>query len=242
LEETLKNSKSTLARMHALCVLDGLELLDETTERKALNDPDGAVRQQAVRLAVKIFYRQGSHSKPWRELIRLADDSDILVRYQLAFALGDFHHLDAINALEKIIRRDSGDRWMRAAVLSSLANGAGEMFRQLAGAASGRDSPGGQEFLVQLVGMIRAKNEAAEVNAVVTFLEKSADSSVAFPLTRALGDGLRNAGSSLTRVGSTGRLKPVVVRAKTTAKDPKIPERTRVQAIQLLALSSFAEA
>ena len=242
LEATLKNSRSALARMHALYVLDGLGRLDEKTERKALKDPEGIVRQHAARLAEKIFFLQGSYGKPWKELTGLANDPDVLVRYQLAFALGDFHHPDVIQALGKIIRRDAADRWARAAVLSSVKDVAGGLFEQLAAGASFRDSAGGQEFLRQLVEVIGAKNDPGEVKAVLSFLRQSADSGVAFLLTRALGDGLRNAGNSLARVDSNGELKPIFTRAKATATDATVSVQTRVQAVQLLALSSFTQA
>src|SRR5207253_7036015 len=79
LKESLRNSRSALARMHSLYVLHGLGKLDEATERKALQDRDSIVRQHAVRLTATI---SGSSGQPWKELTRLEHDPDIQVRYQ----------------------------------------------------------------------------------------------------------------------------------------------------------------
>src|SRR5438046_7559414 len=141
--------------------------------------------------------------------------------------------------LAAIIRHDASARWERASVLNGLQDGAGDMFEQLAADSHCLDSAGGQEFLRQLAGVIGAKNDSGEVNTVLDYLQRNVDSGVAFLLTRALGDGLRNAGTSLARADSEGKLKPTFVRAKAMASDAKVSQQIRVQAIQLLAMSSF---
>jgi putative membrane-bound dehydrogenase-like protein len=239
LENLLKHSPSPLARMQALCVLNGMGQLDETTARQALKDPDGLVRENAVRLAGNVFF--SSYRKPWNELARLADDPEPRVRYQLAFALGEFLPATRLKTLARIIRRDAGDRWMRAAVLNSLKDGAGEIFRTLSVDSQFRNSKGG-EFLSQLVELIGTKNDSSEVKAVLDYLEKNAAADIAFLLTRALGAGLQHTGHSLGRVDSEGKLRRIFARAKATASDGAVSEQTRVQAIRLLAMSSFDEA
>ena len=239
LKESLRNSRSALARMHSLYVLHGLGKLDEATERKALQDRDSIVRQHAVRLTATI---SGSSGQPWKELTRLEHDPDIQVRYQLAFTLGDFRHPDATKALARIVRRDIGDRWMRAAVLSSLKEGAADLFEQLAADAPFRDSADGREFFGQLAGLIGAKNDPGEVQTVLHFLQKNADSDVAFVLARGLGEGLRNAGASLPRADPAQALEPIFARAIAILNDATVSRQTRIQAIQFLALSSLAEA
>ncbi len=56
-------------------------------------------------------------------------DPSTRVRYQLAFTLGVVRNLSCIEALAAIARRDASDSWVRASVLSSRAEGTGEMFR-----------------------------------------------------------------------------------------------------------------
>ena len=116
------------------------------------------------------------------------------------------------------------------------------VFHQLMAHARFRVSQGGQEFLRQLAGVIGTKNDPGEVQAVLKHLQKDADSDIAFLLTRALGDGLRNAGTSLDRADPEGNLKPIFARAKAAADSASVPAPTRIQAIQLLALSSLCQA
>ncbi len=243
LEKLLRNSKSPLARMHALHGLEGLDGLTPPQLLMALSDGSGLVREHAVRLAERLAPLSGSAGeKLGRKLATLSNDPDIGVRYQLAFALGESKDPAKIRTLAEIIHRDSGDRWVRSAVLNSLRNGASAMFERLVAGARFRDSAGGQEFLRQLVGVIGTRNESREVKTVLNHLQNNADSEIAFLLARALGDGLQQAGNSLARADSEHKLKPVFVRAKATANDSRISRQTRVQAIQLLAMSSFDEA
>ena len=237
-----KNSRSPLARMHALCALDGLRALRPAELLEALGDENGAVRERAVRLAGETAPRAGPWSgRVWKNLAALSDDPDVRVRYQLAFTLGEWKDAEKINALAGIIRRGADDRWIRAAVLSSLAEGAGRMFDALTGDSRCVDSQCGREFLRQLVGAIGTQNDPGAVRTVLKYLQKNDGTSAAFWMTRALGDGLRNAGTSLARADSEGKLKPIFARAKARAGDAGASEQTRVEAVQLLALSSFDE-
>src|SRR6185295_10235662 len=99
---------------------------------QGLSDADGIVREHAVRLS-EGFLENGVPSRElWKKLRERASDPVIGVRYQLAFTLGEVRHPDRLDALTEIARRDSAEPMMRAAVLSSLAEGAGEMFHALA--------------------------------------------------------------------------------------------------------------
>jgi len=243
LERLLKDSKSPLARMHALYALDGLGALTPALILKTLGDESAVVREHAVRVAEMLSAQAGSSVQQLlKHLAKLSKDPDIRVRYQLAFSLGNFQGVAKIEALTEIIRRDAGDRWVRAAVLNSLREGAGKTFDQLMADERVRNSPGGQEFLRLLTGVIGTKNESGEIQAVLTYLQKSADSDIAFLLTRALGDGLQSAGNSLARADPKGKLKPIFARAKAMADNASVPAQTRIQAVQLLALSGFDEA
>jgi putative heme-binding domain-containing protein len=243
LDQLVKDSKSQLARMHALYALDGLGASTPARLLKTLGDESAVVREHAVRLAEMIAPRVGSAAQQiWKKLATLSSDPDIRVRYQLAFSLGDFQDAAKTGALAEIIRRDAGDRWVRAAVLNSLRDGAGKVFDQLMADARFRNSSGGQEFLRQLLGVIGTKNDPGEAQSVLNHLQKDADSDIAFLLTRALGDGLQSAGTSLARVDAERKLKPIFARAKATADSASVPDQIRIQAVQLVALSSFDEA
>ena len=107
------------ARMHALYALDGLMSLSPGALERALGDRNPHIREHAVRLAERV---RDASPELKAKLAALANDSDLRVRYQLAFTLGDMAAGDRGNALAHLLRRDGSDRWIRLAVLSSLGD------------------------------------------------------------------------------------------------------------------------
>jgi putative membrane-bound dehydrogenase-like protein len=260
LVELIKHSKFPLARLHALHSLEGLGSLDEEHVLIALNDSDANVREHAIKLCENLFYqgeKPAESSRPSQNprfrlvvgsaepsakllsrLQALASDPDIHVRYQLAFTLGEIKGPAKIGPLAAIAKKDLDSSWTQAAILSSLAEGAGDLFANLSADSRFCDSKLGQEFLRRLVMLVGAKNQPEEVGRVVDFIGKVNQPAVSFALVRGLGDGLQRAGSSLAGVG--GNVKTVLASASKTAEDGKTPEATRLQAVQVLGLTSFA--
>ncbi|HKQ36720.1 MAG TPA: HEAT repeat domain-containing protein, partial [Verrucomicrobiae bacterium] len=229
-------SKSALARLHALYALQGLGALEERLLLQRLSDSDGAVREHAVRLSEGFLQNGVPSPELWKKLRERAADPVSGVRYQLAFTLGEVRHRDRLEALTEIARRDSGEPMMRAAILSSLAEGAGEMFDLL---ADENGEEGRPEMLRELAAVIGAANRPDDVGRVRQVLISKRDPLVAFPIARGLGNGLRRAGSSFEK--SRVDLKPLLDRAAALAVDPSADEPTRLEAIGLLAFSSGSE-
>lgn len=239
LNQLLRNSKQPLARLHALHALDGLAALKEPNLLTALHDADAAVRENAIKLAEK-FITSGVLPAPlWARLREMTDDVDITVRYQLAFTLGELTGNERIAALAAIARRDADSAWTRAAVLSSLSQGAGDLFTALSGDPGFRSSKSGQEVLRQLIALVGAKNDPGEVNGVLVFLNQLNDPALVFSMTRALGEGMQRAHQSLVKVG--GSVTNILVLALAAADNNSLPEATRVPAIQLLAHLNYGE-
>ncbi len=173
------------------------------------------------------------------QLGRLAGDPSPVVRYQLAFTLGQINNVGRIQMLADIARSDADSRWMRSAVLSSLNEGAGEMFGLLAADANLND--GEAKLLRQLLLIVGAKNEPDEVAQTLTALNAIADPQPAFDLAQSLDDGLQNINSSLTAADSQGVLKPLYARAARFALNESAAEPVRAQAIRLLSETKFAD-
>lgn len=240
LETLAQKGDFALGRLHALYALDGLGALRPGHLERALNDPDDRVREHAVRLAEPFLRRGEAGATLLTRLLSLAEDPSPHVRYQLAFTLGETRAPERVEALARIARRDAASPWTRAAVLSSLAEGADEMFARVrawfAGAPGETAVGAGEyEFLRQLVHMLGARNRAPELTAVLEFVDQ-ASPAVAFALVHALGEGLRQARGTL----EVARVRPVLERARAVAADPAAPEAARVQGIELLALTDFA--
>jgi putative membrane-bound dehydrogenase-like protein len=241
LKTICRGSKSALGRMHSLCALDGLASLDGEILLGALADSDERVREHAVRLSEKFLKRNDSGKDPLAEkILALAADPSQGVRYQVAFTLGELDGSEKISALAEVARRDVESPWVRAAVLSSLANGTGELFASLSNDQEFHRAKGSQDFLRQLVFLIGARNKTTEVSQALAFSTGASDAALGFALIRALGEGLQRAGSSLEKAG--GNISSVFARAAATALDGKASEAARIQAVQLLGLARFEEA
>jgi putative heme-binding domain-containing protein len=222
--------------LHALHALKGLGALEERHVLQALSDDDGAVREHAVRLSEGFLQHGNPSGELWKKLSACASDPIVGVRYQLAFTLGEIRHPERVDVLAQIARRDAAEPMMRAAVLSSLAAGAGEMFGLLAGESS---SAGLVEMSRDLASVIGAAAQPTDLARVREALISTREPVVAFSLARGLGEGLRRAGSSFEKAGVD--LKPLLERAATLASDIKAGESERLEAISLLAFGSKAE-
>ncbi len=106
-----------LGRLHALCTLDGLGALNPGVLRLALIDPHPGVRRHAVRLCES---RLTKAPKLCEALLKLVNDDDPHVRMQLAYTLGEWDDTRAGDALGQLALRDAGDRFLTAAVMSSV--------------------------------------------------------------------------------------------------------------------------
>ena len=98
-------------------------------------------------------------------------DVDHEVRYQVAFTLGTWGGASKNATLAAIAKRDGGDPWMRVALLSSLADGAGAVAAALLGDDGVRaDGPLG-DLLRDLAGVSAATGDRDDVRALVVALE-----------------------------------------------------------------------
>jgi putative membrane-bound dehydrogenase-like protein len=115
LEKVIRESANAKARMQALCALDGIGSVTLEILTTVLKDSHPLVRANAVRVSE----HQTSMDSVVRDLLTLASDPDIRVRYQLAFSLGEWEGPRPGEALAQIALRDSENAQMRIAVLSS---------------------------------------------------------------------------------------------------------------------------
>ena len=106
---------------------------------------------------------------------QMTADTDAKVRYQLAFTLGAFAGLTPGQALIRLAQRDGDDAWMRLAILSSVAQRRGEVFRLMLGDRPLRDSSPGRSLLGALAGQIGAAQRANELADFLQGIETLAD-------------------------------------------------------------------
>lgn len=239
LEKLLERSKSPLAKLHALHLLSQSALTERHLLR-ALADGDETVRAQAVSLSEPFLHLAERRKKLEEKLLTLTNDASALVRYQLAFTLGEgWYSPGKIKALAGIALRDVDSPWVQAAVLSSLKRGAGDMFGLLSAETSFCSARAGQDFLGELVTLIGANHQGHEMDQVFGFLFRLEDQALILSLAGALGEGLQRTGGSLATTGQ--KWQSLFELARRAVKDPQQPQAVRIQAIHLLGLARYAD-
>jgi putative membrane-bound dehydrogenase-like protein len=107
------------AAIHSLRLLESFGKLTPRQILDGLNHSEAGVREAAVETAFPFLANSPELADP---ILRLADDANPRVRFQVAIACGQFTHPQSIPTLVKILIHDGNDRWLRAAVFSSILN------------------------------------------------------------------------------------------------------------------------
>jgi putative membrane-bound dehydrogenase-like protein len=248
LEKLATESKAPLARMHAIYALAGLRALTPAVVLARLADENPRVREHAVRLAEPMA---NDSPEVRSKLLELADDADLRVRYQLAFTLGEIKDPARYQALATIVRRDPTDIWIRLAVLSSLSQGAGDVFSILAEDETWRSTDGGRGLLGELARYIGRQNRREELVKLLATLDTLGDDErpLAAAVIRGLGEGKGAAPGMLEtqlKELSSGKAARILAQmldaARGRAADEKLPAGERSDAARMLAMANFSVA
>ncbi len=237
LRELLATSGDELARLHALYVLDGLAALRESDLLRGLSDRSAGVREHAVRLATPSVV---ASAEIRARVSALAVDPAIRVRYQVAFAVGSLADEAAADVAHALLRRDSADRWVRAAVLGTTPDQCAKVAQRVLRDPALTTGDAGRELVRQVLFVVGAHNRPAELAAVFAAYPGEFDS-VFWP---ALGDGLRQSGKNLRSAfpavsPGAKRAATVLAAALAVARSPGSSIEERVAAITLLAYDDF---
>ncbi len=246
LAKLVRESRSPLARHHALGSLDGLGGLDEASVVMALGDVDPQVRERAIVLAEKVMAQRPLTETLALKLAALALDSSDRVRFQLALtaqtALATASAKPAAaplaTAYTQIAGRDHADKWISAALLS----GSPEVVSNVLFPAMTRDAQLARNAsaLVAKLIEIRAASKPAEGYAsLIAFVAQPGTSAL---WLRSLGDGLRRAGTSVEQADKEHTLAAVFTRAGATVADAKAPVAARLDGIEILGVGTLAQA
>ena len=163
LEKLSTDCQRPLGRLHALCTLDGLDALTPAVLQKALADKHPGVRRHAVRLCER---RLSKAPELGDALVKLVDDVNAPVRMQLAYTLGEWADPRAGDALGRLALRDAGDRYLTAAVMSSLRRE--NLDRVMLSALKGGDKTQPSGALIE--SLLRMANALGDTKALRTLL------------------------------------------------------------------------
>jgi putative membrane-bound dehydrogenase-like protein len=241
LEKSFRDSKKPLARLHALCALDGLSELHVDYLQIALSDEHPAVRRHALRL-LEPHLAEGYY--PNLRFHELDQDEDPQVRLQLACSLGEWREREnARRLLANLVLRDGSSPHLVAAAFSSLRKADFADFARYVVGTSGKEPTAlVLEKLVQLgAGFGDDEGMAALLHAIGAAVEGEASSRLA-AIARYL-DALDDREQSLAAVqGRPSASLKAAVRgldglfrtARRLAVDPKAKMELRQMAISLL--------
>jgi len=161
------------ARLHALYTLDGLDALEPALVERALDDAHFGVRMHALRLVER--WLESSPALTGK-IAQMIEDPDPRVRLQLAFTLGESKDDRAVQALSQLAARYGDDRWMQAAVLSSVADSADQVLSAIL--RRSRDSDKGRLLAHPLASVVGARHDNEEIGNLLGAIAEPGDESL----------------------------------------------------------------
>ncbi len=219
-------------RVRALYVLEGLGRLTAAHVRRALEDEDAGVREHAVRLAERFV--DDAALRP--AVLARVDDPSPRVRYQLAFTLGALPFGDDLfDVFVRLVHRDGGDRWMRAAAATALVHPLVPILEGLTAAVGGRPADGEAAFIGQILRTVGARGRPDEVTAAIEAIDGATDDRLRLRWAGELFAGFVHGDVDVARVDPGRRLAPVLDLARTLARGADADTARRVTAVELLA-------
>ena len=129
------------ARLHALWTLDGLGEIDAATVEKALADKSFDVRASAVRLSERWLADADSPLTP--VVIKLADDTNWMVRRQVAASLGTLPAAARVAPLAAMLEKYGSDPITVDAAISGLAGLENDVIEKLLQGTASEQRPAG---------------------------------------------------------------------------------------------------
>ena len=229
LERLVKKSESAATRVAALWALQGLGSLRGEILGMALRDDEERVRETALRLAEPVLDSIGS----LRDLVfSMGIDRDPRVRFQLAFTLGESQDPRAAELLARLARTESGDAWMRTAILSSVGRAPGRMLQALLADPEWSLTEAGRAWLDQLAQIVGIRHDPGELDATLAVIATTHrdNATTAAALVQSMANGLRRA----NQMWALEQLRNPLSR--------RLVEREINQALQLAGDSGGAEA
>ncbi|MFL5245856.1 MAG: neutral/alkaline non-lysosomal ceramidase N-terminal domain-containing protein [Gemmataceae bacterium] len=223
------------ARLHALCVLDGLQALKPEMVEKAIADKNPGVRRHAIRLAEPFLNK---HPDLGDFLVARLNDADAQVRLQLAYSLGAWRDARAGKSLATLALAHREDVYLIAAVLSSV-NGRNvhDMITEIL------SSPSPPEQLThELLSLVAVLNDGNELPSILKKVIQPKDGRFATWQLAALAgmfDALERRGQSLEPLLKEEQgVKAILSSARKIGADHKAAGNERLAAVALLGIES----
>lgn len=194
-----QNETAPLGRLHALWTLEGMHKLTQDEIVHALQDPVPGIRENAIKLA-ELHLQADPGLVP--ALLKLQEDSDPKVRFQLLLTLGWLNTPEVNKVRQELLFKDIGDQWVQIAALSASSSQAVPLLN----AVLARFEPGNAAYasLVQRLSAIIGTSQQTEV--IRPLLQKAmvipkGQDKWQVPLLEGLAQGLRSRKSLPSSIG-----------------------------------------
>lgn len=235
-------TQNPLARLHALCTLDGMRALNAEVVLLGLTDPHPGVRRHAIRILENLETRS---PEVLAALWKLGSDPDPHVRLQLACTLGEINAPEAGQVIGQLAQAKGDQPFQFAAAMSSINkdNLPGVLTAVL-------NRPDGREpnsnLLEQLLALASAFGNEDVVEKLLDQATKPVDREYApwqFSAVRTLLETLDRKQKSLADLTNSkepdtqrivAQLKKLLVAANARAKDTSLSVEERIAAIRIL--------
>lgn len=248
LRHLASHSPFPLARTMALYSLQGLSALEPAQVIAALRSDSTQQREHALRLAEAFFLADRADVRD--AVLPLAEASDVRLRYQAAFTLGEIPGDSATRALVKLAVQDGADPWIRLAILSSVATRRGEFLSAVL--RESRDHQGKLDHVrslaAEVAGQIGAANVKADLAIVLRLVDTLSESPGQERLAEELVRNLISQGPSMRELlagAVSDRVKSLVAsmtrEALASARDEQLKPAARATAIRSLAAAEFSQ-
>ncbi len=253
--EKVLSGDNALAKLHALGALEGLGSINESRLAAALAGPDEQVTIHALKVVET--HLKAPVSKPLASaLTAVCARPSLRLRFQLLLMLPTIvEHSEPslpndptmghlVNTVFTCAIDSMEDKWLQAAFLGAHPEAARTLL-PVALASDGKLTSQGLPALIELSGATAMKpnqwmTEAPEfpLPKIISWLADHPKAN----LIRAFASGLKRAGTSIEKIDTQHKLTAVFTQATVVAVDSQATEATRLEAIQLLGLTSSKEA
>lgn len=205
LTQVAKKARSPLARMHAVRTLGAMGLLKDGELAVALKDQDPRVRIEGLRQVQRRSTQNGLPQGIWLQLTPLVRDSSSEVRLHLALTLAGINHSQKTFALARLFLMDQYDPWIARALLTVPINAATDLFFDMIAEPRIRESDPGFRLLQHLATAIGTGAPLQDVSdCLIKVRDLDPPLTIAYPLVRALADGLAGRGYTLAEADQSG--------------------------------------
>lgn len=165
-----KESRSPIARVHALWTLDGFGKLDPHLIEMALEDSEPGVRENAIQLSEPYLTTSATLVE---KLLSLGQDPSPKVRCQLLCTLGDLNSPRAQTLRQRLLFENIEDEWMQIAALSAPFNNPLQLFETAVSRLGGEKTKGRALFFRHIGSIIAAKQRIDPIRRVINAVART---------------------------------------------------------------------